>query len=383
VPSLRQRVVAVLGVLALLTADFTGSVAAAQSGPEYLPGEWLGEMWFWEEVTVEDGVSGPFGIQQVGSGGLVFSGTSHGFETLSGEKEEDGPATIEGSLKFAVLVRAYSEIGKTARVYEGEWYLKGSGREISIGGEVTAKGVDSGLLREGQYVGVDLEFATETTGLVVLESASCAGLNGSFTTGGISPPGGAAQVAFSAPFMAVPGGDDGIALHLDKVKALAQDLFQLVYLGSFDQEGNIPAGAKWAGAAPAQLREVLQAVWALNQAIADAGVCGSAGEDYAIGGPTFLWLADLMRDVLEAVSGDIESGHFTASELVDFYWLGASMGAFATPSETGSRLQERYPEMLSEKLFEAITSGDAASIDVIHAAACQWGWDDLKEESAT
>lgn len=381
-PSLWLRAVGVIGALALAAASFGGATAAAQSEPDYLPGEWLGEMWFLEEVTVEDGAQGPFGVQHVGSGGLVFSGTSHGFETLSGETEEDGPTTIEGTLTFAVLVRGYSDIGKTARVYEGEWDLNGSGRELSTSGEVTASGVDSGLLRQGQYVGAEVEFVTETTGLFVLESASCAGLNGSFTTGGISPPGGTAQVRFSAAFMAVPGGDEGIAQELEKVRAMAQDLFQIVYLGSFDDEGNVPAGAKWAGAAPEQLREVLQAVWALNQSIADAGVCGSAGEDYAIGGATFSWLAELMRDVLDAVSGDVENGFFTVSELVDFYWLGASMGAFATPSETGSRVQERYPELLSERLFDAITSGDMASIDVIHAAACQWGWNDLKEESA-
>ena len=360
--------VAVAALLVVVGLQASPQQAVAQRTPEFPPGEWAGGMWFNHEVS--DGNSG---VQHVGSGG---------FKVRSTTTANDSAIPLDGTISFAVLVRGFTDIAKTARVYEADWPIIGFGDVIDLGGSVSVSGVDSALFEEtGNFVPVGLDFETEGTGTLVVQASSCAGVNGTFSTGLISPPGGIQGVAFIAPFTAMPSGTDDVDAQWEIVVELVGELWELTAGGS-----EVPLGGDELGnSGVLQLVRALEReIGILNQLVADSGVCGGATGKYAPAGVIHELLARRVLNLLDIVSQTNDG--FTTQELIDLLSLGASMGAFSPdaqfrPQEIIDRVLHNYPIALEHRLAAAKESDDDKTREAIHTVACQWGWDELKTES--
>lgn len=345
----QNRLVALFTVLAV-SAALLAPVASAQSGPTFLPGQWDGGMWFWHEVR-GDGV----GVQHVGSGGLDLVGTGH----------SDGSTVTIGTVTFSVLVRGFGDLGSTARRYDGEWDVRGALSEIAVQGEVEARGTDRLKTdEEGSRTDVPVEFVTEGKGTLVVHSATCASISGTFTASLVANDEGQAVVGVTAPFMAVRGDSEILREHWRVVQEAAEELF-------FGDDADNPVK-------PVEdVVAFVELIQQLNQLIADADYCTKEG--VPVPGYVHQAIAQMMSNLLVAVISDARS--YAAEDLIHLYAMGANLGAFALPGENSIWIQENMPDQLEWHLEVALLNGEMDTVDAIHTAACQWGWAELKRAS--
>lgn len=348
----RIRLVAALAALAAFVAVLAPS-ASAQSGPAFLPGQWAGEMWFDHEIRGGAAGAGT-GSQHVGSGGLELLGTL----------QADGSTFTEGTVAFAVLVRAFSDIAKSERLYDAEWQVSGSSSEIAVRGDVTASGFDS--LRaeaDGPFTDVGVNFVSEGSGTLDVSSASCASVSGTFTATLIANDKDQAVVGVTAPFWAVRASSEELREHWQKVQAAADELF-------FTDGAGQPSVD--------DIVTFVDLIQELNQLIVGADYCGK-GRGTPVPGWVHEFVAISMGRLLQAVMQD--SAANSAEDYIYLYSMAANLGAFAVQNATSSYVQENMPDLLGFLNEQALLQGELDTVAAIHAAACQFGWADLKRQS--
>ncbi|MCP3972967.1 MAG: hypothetical protein GY720_00575 [bacterium] len=356
------RVTVLMAVFALVAAVSVPRSAVAQQSPGFPPGTWEGELRFRHDIQNADSI-----VQFIGSGRLEVTAVG----------DETGSTHVEGDLIFAVGVRGLTSQAETARLYEATWRVGGDGDEPIAGGEVTARGVDAAKIDDARgSQGVPIEFVSEGTGTLSVVSGSCAGVSGTFTTDLIRPPGGAAGVAFTAPFVTFPVGpgltSEDLETELEFMRAGYWDIIDSI------ESGKLSWDKQRYDTMADLLRFLIKWAADLNQAIVDAGFCGPATGQHEVG-VAQQWLAGMVASILEMVSTNGE--FFTAQELIEFYRLGAALGSFTIPDERIAGIVERYPVILGDHLDVALRTDQTGTVEAIHAAACMWGWADLKERS--
>jgi len=360
-------IVAVIALVVGVVSHPGPQRAIAQQSPGFPPGEWLGNVWF----SFETGGENSF-IQHTGDGELRVQVSSN----------EGGSGTVGGTLAFDVQVAAFSAIATSERDHTADWVIQGYGPNVPAEGPVIVHGVDSALFEEtGEFIPVEINFLTESRGTLTISTASCASVNGTFSTELISPPGGILGVAFTGPFSAIPGGNDLIEEQWDNIHEAVKVPREILRDLNASPDG-VNAQSMWDSGLSDELWKLVGEVEKLNQIIADSGLCGKVTGTYARGGVKHQLIADMMLAILEAVAKSIEI--FSPEEIVSYYTIAASSGAFSLPefAERSAYVQAQIPLGLRYHVDTAKENGDTESLKLLHTAACQFGWTEIKKNTA-
>lgn len=354
----RRRIVAVVCALVLSAVPLRGPAATAQAEPVFPLGAWEGEAWFDRADSSELGL-----VEYTGVGEVKLEGAGDG-DTIR----------VSGEVAFEVLIEADGPLASSQRTYSGLWDVEGWGSALEASGSVAAVGSD--LAKEAGAVPTPVGFETEGRGVLTLDHVSCVSMSGTFTTEVIPAPGAIAGPALVAPFIAFPKASST----LDDLYREVVDRWALLttWLGSPDTNN-----LNTRDSLLQTIRELVQLIEQLNQAIADAGLCGAVSGDYLPGGIPHWYLGRIMRDVafiVGSANAKVE-GSASAEFMIEVYGLAASLGAFDELDSVAVEVMNIYPIELEKLLADAIVDGEASTIDAIYAAAVQYGWQSLAEKA--